>query len=226
VVSPKNLPSYRPDIDGLRAIAVVAVVTYHAFPDWLPGGFAGVDMFFVISGFLITGLLLRDQAQNTLSLRDFYARRIKRIFPALALVLSVCMAVGWLMLTSEEFSALGMYTSGGAAFANNFLFWRASGYFDTAADTKPLLHLWSLGIEEQFYLVWPLLLWLLFRKPRWLGAGMVLCLAVSLVYSLWAIRADAVLAFYSPLARLWELVLGGVLAYGLRQYQNQWLKVL
>jgi peptidoglycan/LPS O-acetylase OafA/YrhL len=215
VLAPPLVPAYRPDIDGLRAIAVVAVVLFHAFPSSLPGGFAGVDMFFTISGFLITGVLLRDHARGAFSLRDFYARRIKRIFPALALVLAACMGLGWLVLTAEELTALGTFTSGGAAFLSNFLLWRASGYFDTAADTKPLLHLWSLGIEEQFYLVWPLLLWWWFRKPQRVGLWMGACVLASLAYSLWAVRVDAVMAFYSPLPRFWELGVGGLLAYAL-----------
>jgi peptidoglycan/LPS O-acetylase OafA/YrhL len=215
VSAPQFVPAYRPDIDGLRAIAVVAVVLFHAFPSSLPGGFAGVDMFFTISGFLITGLLLRDHARGAFSLRHFYARRIQRIFPALALVLVACMGAGWLVLTADELAALGTFTSGGAAFLSNFLLWRASGYFDTAADTKPLLHLWSLGIEEQFYLVWPLLLWWWFRWPQRLGLWMGACVLASLAYSLWAVRVDAVMAFYSPLPRLWELGVGGLLAYAL-----------
>ena len=213
--APALVPAYRPDIDGLRAIAVVAVVLFHAFPASLPGGFAGVDMFFTISGFLITGVLLRDHARGAFSLRDFYARRIKRIFPALALVLAACLGLGWLVLTADELTALGTFTSGGAAFLSNFLLWRASGYFDTAADTKPLLHLWSLGIEEQFYFVWPLLLWWWFRKPQRLGLWMGACVLASLAYSLWAVRVDAVMAFYSPLPRFWELGVGGLLAYAL-----------
>ncbi|WP_342455965.1 acyltransferase family protein [Variovorax sp. S12S4] len=151
-------PKYRPDIDGLRAIAVASVVIYHAFPGVLPGGFIGVDIFFVISGFLISTILLQSQVAGDFSYRDFYARRIRRIFPALILVLLATLCFGWYMLLSDEFAQLGKQVTGGAAFFANFVFWADAGYFDTAAETKPLLHLWSLGIEEQFYIFWPVLL--------------------------------------------------------------------
>ena len=145
-------PKYRPDIDGLRAIAVGSVLVYHAFPSLLPGGFIGVDIFFVISGFLITTILLQSLAAGDFSYRDFYARRIRRIFPALLLVLLATLAFGWYVLLPGEFSQLGKQITGGAAFFANLVFLGESGYFDATAETKPLLHLWSLGIEEQFYI--------------------------------------------------------------------------
>lgn len=208
-----SIPDYRPDVDGLRAIAVIGVVLFHAFPTWLPGGFVGVDMFFLISGYLITGLLMRDSATGSLHIKIFYARRIKRIFPALIVVLSCGLAAGWLLFTSEEYYNLGKYTAGGAAFLNNFMFWRAAGYFDSAADTKPLLHLWSLGIEEQFYLVWPLVIWLIFRSKKLQRSVLYGLLLASLMYSLWTINLDIAKAFYSPFTRFWELIAGGILAY-------------
>ncbi len=208
-----SIPDYRPDVDGLRAIAVIGVVLFHAFPTWLPGGFVGVDMFFLISGYLITGLLIRDSASGSLHIKIFYARRIKRIFPALIIVLLCGLAAGWLLFTSEEYYNLGKYTAGGAAFLNNFMFWRAAGYFDSAADTKPLLHLWSLGIEEQFYLVWPLIIWLIFRSKKFRRPVFYGLMLASLMYSLWTINLDITKAFYSPLTRFWELIAGGILAY-------------
>ena len=142
--------SYRPDIDGLRAIAVLV---YHAFPSALPGGFVSVDIFFVISGYLISHHILEERNSRSFSIRAFYARRVQRIFPALILVMLVCLLFGWLRLTPGEYERLGRHIFAVALFPANILSWREAGYFDTAADTKPLLHLWSLGIEEQFYIV-------------------------------------------------------------------------
>ncbi len=204
--------NYRRDIDGLRAVAVVAVVAYHAFPGWIRGGFIGVDIFFVISGFLISGVLFKDLARGTFNLPDFYARRIKRIFPALCLVLATCCVVGWFMLTPSEYEDLGKEVLAGASFASNFYFWLQTGYFDGGADTKPLLHLWSLAIEEQFYLVWPLFLWLVWRlKTRPIVIIPVLC-AVSFAANLVLVGHDQPAAFYSPPSRFWELMTGALLA--------------
>ena len=151
---------YRPDIDGLRALAVILVVAYHAFPEWVPGGFIGVDIFFVISGFLISSILLEALYTNTFSFLDFYSRRILRLFPSLLLVLSCALLLGWFTLFADEFSLLGKHVYASATFFQNFNLLSEVGYFDEAGITKPLLHLWSLGIEEQFYLIWPFLLWL------------------------------------------------------------------
>ncbi|MFV0676519.1 acyltransferase family protein [Variovorax sp. tm] len=205
-------PKYRPDIDGLRAIAVGSVLAYHAFPSLLPGGFIGVDIFFVISGFLITTILLQSLAAGDFSYRDFYARRIRRIFPALVLVLLVTLAFGWYVLLPGEFSQLGKQTTGGAAFFANLVFLGEAGYFDATAETKPLLHLWSLGIEEQFYIFWPLLLGLAWRK-RWPILRVTLAVAtVSFLVNVLTVQPHRAAAFYSPLSRAWELMAGGLLA--------------
>lgn len=204
--------SYRPDVDGLRAIAVLAVVLYHAFPGSLAGGFIGVDVFFVISGYLISGIVLDWLREDRFSLARFYARRIRRIFPALVLVLAACFGAGWLLLYADAFASLGHHMAGGAAFAANLFLWREAGYFDAASDTKPLLHLWSLGIEEQFYLVWPALLALGWRRGM---APLVVIGAAGLAsfaFGVWTVRVDRVAAFYSPLTRLWELLAGAALA--------------
>lgn len=211
---PDSPSHYRPDVDGLRAIAVVSVVIFHAFPSLLPGGFIGVDVFFVISGFLITGLILKDMEAGRFMLAHFYARRTLRIFPALILILLLAWCVGWIALTSTEYRKLGRYVSGGAVFVNNFLFWQDAGYFDSHPDTKPLLHLWSLAVEEQFYLVWPVLLMGL-RRMGWIAAGMALLLLLSFAYGVWKVQVDMTGAFYSPLTRLWELLAGAALAYRL-----------
>lgn len=153
-------PKSRPDIDGLRAFAVLSVVAFHAFPAWMKGGFIGVDVFFVISGFLITTIIFKNIDKGTFSFAEFYPRRIKRIFPALLLVLIASFAVGRFALLADEYQQLGKHIAAGAGFFSNFILWGEAGYFDNSAETKPLLHLWSLGIEEQFYIAWPLILWL------------------------------------------------------------------
>jgi peptidoglycan/LPS O-acetylase OafA/YrhL len=205
---------YRPDIDGLRAIAVLSVVVYHAFPSLAPGGFVGVDIFFVISGYLISKHIFSDLSTDTFSIKAFYARRIKRIFPALSLVLVACGMLGYVILTPGEYKQLGKHIAGGAGFVSNIIYWKESGYFDTVAATKPLLHLWSLGVEEQFYIAWPLMLALLWRKTRHLGLALLCVLCLSLAYSIVVVGHDVTADFYSPLTRFWELVLGAGLAYG------------
>ncbi|KFC67796.1 acyltransferase family protein [Massilia sp. LC238] len=204
--------AYRRDIDGLRAVAVLSVVLFHAFPAVLRGGFIGVDIFFVISGFLITSILLRELEAGSFSFAGFYARRVRRIFPALVLVLGSCLAFGWLALFPDEYQQLGKHVVGGAGFAANFFYWAQVGYFDTAADTKPLLHLWSLGIEEQFYILWPVVLLLGWRlRMNLLAVAAVLALA-SFAVNLGGIADHPTATFYSPASRAWELLLGAGLA--------------
>jgi peptidoglycan/LPS O-acetylase OafA/YrhL len=205
--------SYRSDIDGLRALAILPVVLFHAFPNLLPGGFIGVDIFFVISGYLITSILLKDIQAGNYSIKTFYARRVRRIFPALSLVLLFCLALGWVVLTAVEYRSLGKHAAGGAGFIANFMFWKEAGYFDAAGDIKPLLHLWSLGIEEQFYIVWPLLLYF-FAKRSWNVLALILVVALfSFGLNAWQVGSNPSAAFYSPLSRSWELALGAFLAY-------------
>ncbi len=205
-----SLP-YRPDIDGLRAVAVLLVVGFHAFPHTVAGGFIGVDIFFVISGYLIGGILLTDLHEGTFSPRRFYKRRILRIFPALLVVLAACLMAGWLTLLPDEFKALGKQVFGGSTFISNFLLWREAVYFDSAARAKPLLHLWSLGIEEQFYLVLPLVLW--FCHRRRLRAAVVVGFLGLLSFwdNMYLYRIDPTADFYSPLLRFWELLAGALL---------------
>lgn len=206
-------PKYRKDIDGLRALAVILVVFFHGFPEWLPGGFIGVDIFFVISGFLISTILLENLEKNSFSFTNFYARRIRRIFPALIVVLSFALIVGWFALFPDEYRLLGWHIFSSASFFQNLNLLSEVGYFDEAAETKPLLHLWSLGIEEQFYLIWPLLLWLGYKlKTNLLLLTVIIGLSsfgLNLIYS----DTNQTFAFFSPLTRFWELLLGGVLAY-------------
>ena len=205
---------YRPDIDGLRAIAVLAVVAYHYFPKWFPGGFIGVDVFFVISGYLITGILGNALDSGNLSLAYFYERRIRRIFPALILILSACLVVGWFVLLPDEFARLGKHIAAGAAYVENFVLLCESGYFDAAATHKPLLHLWSLAVEEQFYIFWPLLLLAAARK-RWSPLAMAMCVAVlSFAINVWIAQRHPEADFYLPITRAWELMIGAAVAIG------------
>lgn len=205
-------PAYRPDIDGLRAVAILPVVVFHAFPGGLPGGFVGVDIFFVISGYLISGIILASMSRGTFSLAEFYARRVRRIFPALGVVLATAYAAGWLLLYPDEFKQLCKHIAAGAGFVANIALGREGGYFDTAAEAKPMLHLWSLGVEEQFYIAWPLLLWLgwRLRLNAWLLIGGVA--AASLAWNFARVGPETPGAFFSPLVRFWELAVGALLA--------------
>jgi peptidoglycan/LPS O-acetylase OafA/YrhL len=210
-MNPKTTPRvYRPDIDGLRAAAVLAVLGYHYFPRNFPGGFVGVDVFFVISGFLICGIILDDLQSATFSLWNFYSRRIRRIFPALIVVLAALLVFGWFALFPDEYRALGKHVFGGSAFISNFLLWREAGYFDVVAKAKPLLHLWSLGIEEQFYIVFPLLLWGCAKKHFRIVAVIIALYLASFMENMHRLP-NPVLNFYSPLARAWELLAGALL---------------
>ncbi len=206
-------PKYRPDIDGLRAIAVLSVIGFHAFPYWVKGGFIGVDVFFVISGFLISTIIFESLEKNTFSFSEFYARRIKRIFPALLLVLIACYAVGWFILLAGEYKQLGKHIAGGAGFVSNLILWGEAGYFDNSAETKPLLHLWSLGIEEQFYIAWPLLLWFAWKKNFNLLSMTIIVAVVSFYLNIKGVNNNAVATFYSPQTRFWELLCGSILAW-------------
>lgn len=211
-VIPRSAHAYRPDIDGLRALAVLAVLGYHAFPGVVPGGFVGVDVFFVISGFLITGIILEEQRRDAFSFAGFYWRRIRRIFPALILVLAACLALGWRVLLPDEFAQLGRHVAAGAGFVSNLALWRESGYFDSAAELKPLLHLWSLGIEEQYYLVWPLALFLFRRHPRRMLAMVLGVGALSFLLNVAMVDRHPSSVFYLPFTRFWELLGGSLLA--------------
>jgi len=202
----------RYDIEGLRALAVLSVLVNHAFPKALPGGFAGVDIFFVISGYLIGRHLLQDVQAGHLSILRFYGKRARRIFPALALVLISVFGVGWLLLSATEFANLCKHIAAATLFSNNILLYTETGYFDAAALDKPLLHLWSLGIEEQFYLLVPAMLWLGARgsaaSVRWVARLGALSLLSTILLS----EIDSAASFYLLHSRFWELAAGVVLA--------------
>jgi peptidoglycan/LPS O-acetylase OafA/YrhL len=211
-----SLSHYRGDIDGLRALAVLSVVGYHAFPRALRGGFTGVDVFFVISGFLISGIIFEDLRRGRFSFLRFYARRFRRIFPALIVVLAACLVYGSLALAPDEFRELGKQAAAGAGFSSNILQWLQAGYFDERATTKPLLHLWSLGVEEQFYIAWPIMLVAAYHRGRLFkylcGALLLLSFATNVVQT----ETSPSAAFYLPLPRFWELLMGALLAYRFR----------
>jgi peptidoglycan/LPS O-acetylase OafA/YrhL len=203
---------YRPDLDGLRGIAILAVVGFHAFPTYVPGGFVGVDVFFVLSGFLISTIIIKQLCSSTFSLADFYVRRVRRLFPALAVVLAACLLFGWFALLPDEFQSLGKHVGAAAAFILNFSVWREGGYFDPAETLNPVLHLWSLGIEEQFYLVWPLVLLLLWQHKRSLAVTIGMLVVASFVANIVFSHRDPRGDFYLPVTRFWELGLGCLLA--------------
>jgi peptidoglycan/LPS O-acetylase OafA/YrhL len=207
-----RITDFRADVDGLRGVAILLVVLFHAFPAIVPGGFIGVDVFFVISGFLITRLVWGGLEGVRFTFRTFYARRIRRLGPALIIVLVASLVFGWFALLADEYMQLGKHVAAGGAMVANFAFWSEVDYFDRSAETKPLLHLWSLGIEEQFYLFWPAILWLLF-KLRIHPLKPVLALgAVSFAVNALTIENDPTAAFYSPYTRAWELLAGAALA--------------
>ncbi|WP_162596349.1 acyltransferase family protein [Methylobacterium sp. 17Sr1-1] len=204
---------YRPDIDGLRAVAVLAVILYHVGAPWMPGGFVGVDVFFVISGYVITRGLMREAAGGRIGLADFYARRIRRILPALvATLVLTSLAAYWILLPPQLEEYAGSAAASALSVANLY-FWRASGYFDAAALYRPLLHTWSLSVEEQFYFVLPVSLLLLVRlrvRRLWLPFAAIALLSFGL--SLYAGRHAPTANFYLLPTRAWELLVGTLLA--------------
>ena len=207
--------AYRADIDGLRAIAVLAVVLYHAKVAPFTGGYVGVDVFFVISGFLITSILVKDMNEGSFSFAGFYERRVRRIFPALFTVIFACIAAGWFILTPQDYKefALSMIYMGG--FVSNVFFKRRAGYFGPAAETQPLLHTWSLAVEEQFYVFAPIVLLLLYRFA-WKSRGLVLSVlaGLSLVSAAYGVSHELPSAFFYLHSRAWELIAGMLLGLG------------
>uniref|UniRef100_Q3AR49 Putative membrane-located cell surface saccharide saccharide acetylase protein n=1 Tax=Chlorobium chlorochromatii (strain CaD3) TaxID=340177 RepID=Q3AR49_CHLCH len=218
--------NYRPDIDGLRAIAVLAVLLFHTNTPGFSGGFVGVDIFFVISGFLITSIILNDIEKEQFSLARFYERRIRRIFPALFPVIAFTLVVGAYLFDAGAFKHLGQSISATTLFFSNILFLRESGYFDAPSLQKPLLHTWSLAVEEQFYIFFPLALLLIHRYLKsnyllWIGITLMLSLAASI----WKVHHNPVATFYLIPTRTWELLVGSVLAVGvLPNPSSSWLR--
>lgn len=222
---------YRREIDGLRAIAVVPVVLFHAEFALFGGGFVGVDVFFVISGYLITSIILREKENGSFSLKDFYERRARRILPALFCVILFCLPFAWFWMLPGQLKSFAKSIAAVSVFASNILFWRENGYFERAADEKPLLHTWSLAVEEQYYVIFPLMIILLWPLgKRWLVAVITIFAALSLGLAEWGWRYYPQANFFLAPTRAWELLLGAICAfYLLRQAEtkgNQWLSLL
>lgn len=208
---------YRREIDGLRAIAVLSVVFFHAGIDAFNGGFVGVDVFFVISGYLITKIIIEEIDRQAFSLMNFYDRRARRILPALALVLAVCIPFSWWLLPPTEMKDFSESVFATMLFSSNILFWTETGYFATAAELKPLLHTWSLAVEEQFYLFFPLFLMVFWRfGKRTLVILLLLLLLSSLALAHWAVSAKPSAAFFLLPTRGWELLVGALAAFFLQ----------
>lgn len=205
---------YRREIDGLRALAVLPVILFHAGFEKFSGGFVGVDVFFVISGYLITTIILAELEQGNFSIVNFYERRARRILPALFLVMLVCIPFAWFWLLPSDMKDFSQSLVAVSFFASNILFWRASGYFDTAAELKPLLHTWSLAVEEQYYVLFPLFLMLFWRLGRrWILVTLGLVFVASIAVAEWAAYAKPAAAFYLLPTRGWELLIGAFVAF-------------
>ncbi len=207
---------HRPEVDGLRAVAVVPVVIHHTQPGFLPGGAAGVDVFFVISGFLITQILLHDLQSGTWSLARFYQRRARRIFPALFAMLAVSLLAAWFILLPFQLVAHAKASLAAIFFVSNFVFLEKVDYFSDGPETNPLIHTWSLGVEEQYYILFPLLLLALWRlsRPNWrvkvLWSGLILTLALSFAVALWGVGYSTEKNFFFTPSRMWELLAGAL----------------
>jgi peptidoglycan/LPS O-acetylase OafA/YrhL len=213
------LLTYRPDIDGLRAIAIIAVVLFHADFAFAKGGFIGVDIFFVISGFLITSILARGHSAGMPGLGQFYERRARRIIPAISAMLMAVMVGGFLLFPPNQFDQTAKAILATLLFGANFFFWQTSSYFGPESALNPLTHMWSLGVEEQFYVVFPLCLWLVLRYLYKFRLAIVLCIAVmSFGLSYWLTSNHPPSAFYMLPARAWELLIGSSLALGISNW--------
>ncbi|MGE8409500.1 MAG: acyltransferase family protein [Pseudomonas sp.] len=204
---------YRPDIDGLRALAVLPVILFHAGLSIFSGGYVGVDVFFVISGYLITSIIVAEKKSGKFKLSSFYSRRAKRILPVLLVVMAATSIVAWFFLPPKEMDYFSQSILSTILFGSNILFWLQSGYFDTAAELKPLLHTWSLAVEEQYYIFFPLLIMLLWSAGRKvIVPTMALLLVASAAFSVWFVSLDPVGAFYLLPARAWEILIGAMVA--------------
>ncbi|WP_338492802.1 acyltransferase family protein [Pseudomonas trivialis] len=204
--------AYRRDIDGLRAIAVLAVVLFHFGVPGVTGGFVGVDVFFVISGFLITSIIWRERQVGRFSFVEFWARRARRILPALFVMIVATLVAGWFLLAPKDYEELGRAAHYQVIFTSNLLFARQHGYFEAASDIKPLLHTWSLAVEEQFYILFPLLLTLLSSRLKHWRLALFGVLLVSFGMSVWAVEHEPQKAFFLLHLRAWELLAGAMLA--------------
>ncbi|MEE4216609.1 MAG: acyltransferase family protein [Xanthomonadales bacterium] len=205
---------YRPEIDGLRALAVIPVILFHAGLESFSGGYVGVDVFFVISGFLITTIILSEKEQGTFSLVNFYERRARRILPALFLVMLACLPAAWLWLTPLDMEDFSKSLAAVSIFSSNILFWHESGYWEVASELKPLLHTWSLAVEEQYYVLFPLFLMAMWRfRKRWIFGSFMVIAAVSLLAAQWGSYRHPEATFFLLPTRAWELAIGAGIAF-------------
>lgn len=213
---------YRREIDGLRALAVLPVILFHAGFQLFGGGFVGVDIFFVISGYLITTIIVAELEQGKFSIINFYERRARRILPALFFIMLVCLPFAWLWLLPQDLKSFSQSLVAVTVFSSNIFFWRTSGYFDSDAALKPLLHTWSLAVEEQYYVLFPLLLILTWKLgKRWVLSALVLIFISSLGFAAWVSTAKPETAFYLLPARGWELLVGAFVAFYFATYPNK-----
>jgi peptidoglycan/LPS O-acetylase OafA/YrhL len=204
---------YRPDIDGLRAVAVVPVVLFHSHLEFMRGGFVGVDVFFVISGYLITLMILTEMRAGDFSIAKFYQRRILRIFPALLVVMAFTVGLGWLYSMPDDYKRLGESVTSVSVFLSNLYFWKDSGYFGAAPEGKPLLHTWSLSVEEQFYVLFPIYLILIRSRSRQLQIGITSTVwLLSLLLSSVGVMLEPTATFFFLPTRMWELLTGSLVA--------------
>jgi len=206
-------PDYRPDIDGLRAIAILPVVAFHAFPNHVRSGYVGVDIFFVISGYLISCIIFRGLQDDRFSFAHFYERRVNRLFPALLLVLTATYLFAWFALFPSEYRQFGKHMAAGAGYVENFVLWKEAGYFDLQSQFKPLMHLWSLSVEEQFYLVFPVAVWGAWRFRKYLLLLVAGVAVISFSLNILGVQANREMAYFVPQTRFWEILAGALLAY-------------
>lgn len=205
------MTNYRPDLDGMRALAIIMVLGFHFFAEYFPGGFIGVDIFFVISGYLLAPKIYNPHENKLLSIVEFYNKRIVRIFPALFIILICCLIFGQLFLDNFEIKKLMLHISGSTVFIQNYILQSEINYFDVLAEKKPLLHLWSLSIEEQFYLVLPIIIFILLPLKKELPKGLLLIAAASFLYNISYTYYNDQPTFYLTFARLWQILMGVIL---------------
>ena len=214
--------NYRPEIDGLRALAVLPVILFHAGYEAFSGGFVGVDVFFVISGYLITTIIIAELDEGQFSLVNFYERRARRILPALFFVMAACIPFAWALLSPAELKSFGQSLIAVSTFTSNILFWQESGYFDIESELKPLLHTWSLAVEEQYYILFPLFLMFTWHKGlRWVVGALAIVFLLSFALAIWGTQIAtspniASAAFFLIHSRIWELLVGVFIALYLK----------
>ena len=205
--------SYLPELDGLRAVSIILVIVYHAFPNLLKSGYIGVDVFFVISGFLITSYIIKDLEKEQFSRIEFFSRRIRRLLPSLIVVMASSIVFGWFVLLNGEYEQLGGHIASSSAFFVNFVLASESGYFDNLAETKPMLHLWSIAVEEQFYIIWPIILCIAWKYQFNILKIFIILFIVSFYLNIQFIDSYPAEVFFWPITRFWELTSGGILAW-------------